>query len=370
MTRSARTRSLAVLLLAASATGLTTREAYARPVATPVVVATGLDNPRGLGFGPLGRLYVAEAGVGGSASTVGQCPQTPPPIGPFSGGPTGQVSRIHVLLGGSEVVMSGLPSGRTAPESGQEILGPEEVLFMGGRAYLLLQGGGCSKANPEVPNGLYRVEPGGEVSLVADLSAWFAANPTAGPPDDDTDPEGVPTSAVVVGNRFYVLEGNRAQLVEVTLQGQVRRVVDLSAVLGQRTFTALEFGPDGNFYVANFGEVPYPDGASALWRITPGGQVSQVIGGLTTVIDIRFDRHGRLHLLESSTGNTPAPPFLVPDSGRVRKLVGGRLETVVEGLSFPTSMAFGPGGALYVSTHGYGAGPTPDLGQIVRVPTR
>ena len=34
------------------------------------VVATGLNNPRGLGFSENGALYVAEGGTGGSASTV------------------------------------------------------------------------------------------------------------------------------------------------------------------------------------------------------------------------------------------------------------------------------------------------------------
>ncbi len=172
-------------------------------------------------------------------------------------------------------------------------------------------------------------------------SQWFAASPACGP-----DRRIPPT---------------RSLLVEVTLEGQVRRVADLSMPIGQRTFTALENGPDGNFYVASFGELPYPDGSAALWRISPGGEVNALIGGLTTVIDIRFDRRGRLYLLESSTGNTSFPPFLVAGSGHVRVLDGGNLRTVTEGLTHPTSLAFGPRGDLYVSNRGYGAGPTSGL---------
>src|ERR1700694_891619 len=36
------------------------------------VVSSGLENPRGLKFGPDGQLYVAEGGLGGTSSTVGR----------------------------------------------------------------------------------------------------------------------------------------------------------------------------------------------------------------------------------------------------------------------------------------------------------
>src|SRR6476659_5713650 len=56
------------------------------------IFSSGLNNPRGLKFGPDGNLYVAEGGLGGTNSTVGFCTQVVAPVGPYtSSNTTGRI---------------------------------------------------------------------------------------------------------------------------------------------------------------------------------------------------------------------------------------------------------------------------------------
>src|ERR1700761_5270087 len=77
--------------------------------ANAVVVASGLEAPRGLRFGPDGDLYVAEAGTGGMNSTSGECAQVIPPVGPYTGGMTARISKFDKNWNRTTVA-SGFPS--------------------------------------------------------------------------------------------------------------------------------------------------------------------------------------------------------------------------------------------------------------------
>jgi hypothetical protein len=172
---------LLTALLAASAiaaAGASGRHADVPP-GVGTVVMTGLDNPRGLAFGPEGALYVAESGRGGSGPCIfirgeNQC-----------AGPTGAVSRLW--HGVQRRIVTGLPS--YAPAGGAGATGPHDVSLHGrGNAYVTVGLGGegdpiaFRAAMGQGFGRTARFQPNGRWSFEDDIAGYEAANNPDGSP--------------------------------------------------------------------------------------------------------------------------------------------------------------------------------------------
>ncbi len=355
---------LIALLVAIGFAPFTLQAQEATPVAdaqaSPVIVASGLTNPRGFIWGADGTLFVALAGSGGPNAATEDAPTTQA-IGPFLGGPTGAVAQIGAD-GCPVAVATGLPS--TADGIGS-VLGVEDVAILGDQLYASADGGGPVHGNADAPSGVYRLLADGTNELIADLSAWVRANPVAEiPGDSDPDAAGYSMVADEAAGLLWVSDPNSGQILSVTPDGTVTRIADLS--VGHPVPTKMVADPAGGVFVGTLTAAPFPDGAAKVMHVAADGTVTDVWTGLTAVTDVAVGADGSLYAIEMSTGNLAEPPFLVPGSGRLVHQTGpDTLEVVAEGLMLPVALEIGPDGAFYIAMPSVGA--NGGQGTIVRL---
>jgi sugar lactone lactonase YvrE len=343
------------------------------------VVASGLNNPRGIAIGPGGALFVAESGAGGS----GPCT-----IGPEGNeicfGPSGAITRI--AHGTQRQVVTGLPSVADRADSSAAV-GPVDVSFAGGKQYVLLgnPGGGPESREQFGPGAadfgrLLRVA-GGKVRRVADFAQFEADNnPDGGAGAEpgleiDSNPNGLLARH---GSRLVTDAGGN-DLLKVDAKGRVcvlavfpPRLVpappgipDLPPEIPMQAVpTSVTVGPDGADYVGQLTGFPFPVGGARVFRVVPGKRPRVFARGFTNIIDIAFDRRGRLHVLEIAANGILAGDF----AGRLVRVNrdGSRTVLAGEGLFAPGGFVIAKDGSIYVTNNGILAG----AGQVVRIPPR
>jgi hypothetical protein len=357
-------RSLFILCVAvAGVSALPVASGTAAADPTVTVVMNGLDNPRGLAFGPQGALYVAEAGRGDIGEGDGPCAVPPGGTNQVCYGSTGSVSRLW--KGVQKRVATGLPSYATAAGRAQ---GPNDIAMLGPGSAVVTIGletsprfrDQLSADDPEWAGfgRLVRVSAGGQWRFVADLGAFEEqANPD--PRLVDSDPYGV----LAVPGAAVVADAGGNDLLRVDTAGEVSLLAVLPRVPQandqEPVPTSVVLGPDGAYYVGEMTGAPFVDGAASIYRVVPGQAPEVYLSGFKAVIDLAFDSKGNLYVLQHATG----PTMLLGPGQLIRVAPDGTRTTVIAGLDRPTSVTVGPDGALYVTNHGLSAGG----GEVLRI---
>jgi plastocyanin len=309
-------------------------------------IAAGLTNPRGFSWGPDGTLYLALAGSGGDTH-----------LAPFEGftADIGLTSSIVTVVDGCTTpVAQGLVSFLW--EEAAWIWGAMDVAFLGEEAYALLSGAGPTFLSPSSFSGVFRLNPDGTMTLVADITTWLPANPPAFvPPDYNAD--GSLFDLEAAGDALLLSEAVGGQLIRVTPDGEITRVADLSE--GHLVPTGIAVDADGNAYVGHETAAPYGDGASKVVKVAPDGTVSDAWTGLTVVTDVALGPDGSLYAAEMATGFTEGSADMPPDSGRIVRQSGpDSSEPVVTELPYPVNIGFDADGRLVIAAPAFG----PDAG--------
>jgi hypothetical protein len=320
------------------------------------VVASGLDSPRHLTFSPNGRLYVVEAGVGGS----GPCVEHPAPdLGEFCLGFSGGVTEVRDD-GPDEQVLTGLVSIASASQQ----QGPSDIVFKGAKNFVLSIGLGGSDQYRDafgedgvLLGTLVTGKIGDEdVSLLADVLAnELDANP------DGTDIDSNPVALFRHGSRYVVADAGGNAVVRASHQGDFSTVTSLppgsalappflmlppgTQIPTDAVPTSVVPGPDGAYYISQLTGFPFEKGDANIWRVVPGQSPTVYASGLTNLTDLDFGADGTLYAVEISSEG-----ILTGLMGALVKINPGESEheTIVGDLFAPYGVAV-RGDAAYVS---------------------
>jgi sugar lactone lactonase YvrE len=313
------------------------------------VVATGLNNPRDLAFGPDGALYIAEAGFNDPSVA---------PTGNFTFMSNGSVTR---LFGGMQTrVMAGLPSLYNAEL--RNVSGPQGIVFdTSGTGYLALGLGADPAVRPA--GSLY----GHVFSLGQDFDvAGYEAinNPDGGPLDSN------PFHLAAGPDGLLVTDAGGNALLNLAPDGAIstvavfpNRFIGGPVLTSNAVPTGIAVAPDGTIYVSQLTGFPFTEGEAQIFSIAPGSSTPTVFAtGFTNLTDLAFGPDGNLYALSIDTNNIIEPG----GSGAIYRVSSsGMSENIFSGLVGPTGLTFGSDGALYVTN--FSNSIEGGLGQVIRV---
>jgi hypothetical protein len=322
------------------------------------VVASGLDNPRGIDVGRNGVVVFAETGAGklhqirrGVVRTLAKNL----PVASFEGEVTGVVG----------VSLTGSGNVYTSVGEGLELGAPWSTLW--------------------------RVTPKGKAKQVANIGAFQATNPDPDENDVPADPtqsnpygiESIGSGRVLVtdaGNNDLVLVRPGRKPVQVarfpTRDVSGTHVGIPVPVTAEAVPTTVARGPDGYWYVGQLLGFPFTPGESMIWRIAPWARnavcdsdtsdgCAPYMSGFSSVVGIEFGRDGSLYVLEMVKSGLAACFGPTGDcGGALWRVKGGvRTEIAPGSLVTPGDVAVARNGSIWVTNMAIQAG----QGQVLRI---
>jgi hypothetical protein len=310
------------------------------------VIATGLNNPRGVEVAPDGSAFVAEAGSAGKKCSKGG------PEGEICVGFTGSIDRV--AGGQRERWAAGFFSGGS--RDGSFSTGMDDIAISpGGTVYGIQTAAGPhpEQFGPEVAaqsGYVFRIDQGHKTQIANVAQYEFDHNPAND--NVDSDPYSIAWSPL--GLAVADAAGN--SLVLVHPDGRVTTL----ATFGGRLFGhhAAQSVPttvvwhDGAFWVGELGGGGTPNGDSRIWKVVPGKPADVYYTRFTTITGIAFGPDGSLYVSEFARHGLGAVFGPKHDlSGALIRIWpdGHRTEVAAGRLVAPGGVAVGADGTVYVS---------------------
>lgn len=278
----------------------------------------------------------------GSGSTIG-------PDGALyvTDGPGGRVLRVDPGTGATTTFASGLPPAIADVGIG----GAMDVAFVGHSAYVLVTLVGPSFGQPDIVNGVYRIEKDGRATAIADIGAWSIAHP---PATDFFVPSGVQYALQKFRGGLLVSDGHHNRVLRVSRHGHIRQI----AAFGNIVPTGLAVHGGHTILMGQAGPIPHLPENGKVVRFTKRSPAMDVARGASLIVDVEFGPYRELYAVSQGVWDLPPTPEnegkpASSDTGRLLRVKrDGTFTAVVEGLDRPTSLEFIDDAAFVVTLTG------------------